>query len=822
MLHDVRPSTNRTVPYNIARRTKTDARVLDAELSFDFSRVKRDSGDIYIRIDYSNSMGYWDSIVQGDPVTSKKKRAATPLDKRFYSAAASDWKKKFDDIRNAGKSQYPQPPYILGQGSLKKSNFDTLLSGESPEKCSTTDDDGFLKADISGSLLETLEFGYTFVGTISPTFQMVEANGYYDTSFQMTGALNFNGKGYLSVPAGMSPANLFNSPVSAWRFSHPGICDFGPQVNIEVQMTGEGDIDGDFSANFIIGNDGTVTDSLPTSLGAHLGGVSNSLLDNPFSGKVTLPSSSSSKRRRASASDGTVLALRFFTNSQMKLDLDFYGTKEVAAGVEFNQTIDSYLRINRQSDGSPRIAFSNQVGTRESFTRGDLPWGDDDIQSVVGYGNALVLHEGAETPAVRDAPTMNGYALFGGHDLMSCSNSDGGGSSLQDCLCISQMDQFDRTLDFDPETGEAYDFVKRRKRRSSVSMSGLHAFDPTLDLDPETGAPYDESLFHDLDARAITYGAPVDYTVHPPSGNNWAITMNRYPNGQDGQSLLQANPNAGRYGAEDCHDCGNIAISSDSDDPEMRVVTEHIHERQTEPRAQEFMMTGTARLGDGTLVESEYRDDPVPESYLDQNSYLWQPYSQWDPNGPYTANGRPIDEITNAYGSDLNPDVLANADSVLNGYKARVWVGHQTMSDTTWNGNGFNIADHTLTEQALTAIRTTIQVTSYLNEDQINRNWATVVNNVIDIYGRYQERVLAVDGTEIHPREMYQEYIAYVVVPDIENAENWIQRRLGQLQELWEPLQGQNGWADPILKEIRALNGLVNNLLLDTTALNLF
>ncbi|KAJ5487608.1 hypothetical protein N7530_001908 [Penicillium desertorum] len=816
VLHGVSPAAEDS---HFARSESSSDRVLEAEISYEFNHVKRDSGDIYIRIDYSNSMGYWDSIVQGEPVGSKKRQTETPLSKRFYSAAASDWKKKFEGLRNAGK--YQSPPYFLGQGSLNKKSIDVLLSGEKAEKCTTKGDDGYLKMNLFGSLSETLEFGYSFVGTISPTFKMEEAYGYYDTSLQMTGGLSFDGKGYLSIPEGMAKTSLFSSPVSAWGFSHPGICAFGPQINVEVQMTGDGQIDGDFTASFIIGNDGVVTDSLPVSTGGHSGGLSNSLLTDHFSGKVTLPSSAASpKSRRASVTDGTILGLRFLTTSQMKLDLDFYSSKQVAAAVQFDQTVDSYLRISRKSDGSPRIVFSNQQGTRESFTQGDLPWGDDDVQSIIGHGDVLVLHDGAETPESRDAPSIDGYAIFGGHDLMSCSNSGGSRSSLDSCLCISSMDQFDRSLDLDPETGEEYESLKKRRRRGHGRMADLREFDLLLDIDPETGKPYEES--HVLDPRAMTYGAPVDYPLRAPSGRSWSITMNRYPNGQGGANLLQVNPNAGRFGAEDCYDCGNAGISSASDDPESRYVTEHIHERQTEPRAQEFMMTGEARRGDGTLVRSDYNSNPVPESYLNPASYLWQPYSQWDPTGPYTTNGRPIDEITNAYGSDINPDVLVNTDSVLNGYKARIWVGHQAMSDTLWTSNGFNIPDVEHTERAITSIRTVIQVTSYMNDDQINNNWATVVNTVLETYGRYQERVLAVDGVQIHAREMYQEFIREVVVPDIESSENWVQRRISQLREIWNPLRGQDPDATGVLDTLNELVELVEGLLLQTAGLNLY
>jgi chitinase len=167
-------------------------------------------------------------------------------------------------------------------------------------------------------------------------------------------------------------------------------------------------------------------------------------------------------------------------------------------------------------------------------------------------------------------------------------------------------------------------------------MPHLRVLDPSLDIDLETGKLYKEWLIIDiLDTRVIICGAPVPYTVNAPCGNSWQITMNRYPNGQNGASPMQANPNAGWYGADDSHDCGNVAISSSSDDPDLRPVTEHIQERQMEPRAQGFMMSTQTRRGDSTLVSSAYTS--VPERNLDLNSYLFQDYSVWDPNGPCTG-----------------------------------------------------------------------------------------------------------------------------------------------------------------------------------------
>lgn len=182
-------------------------------------------------------------------------------------------------------------------------------------------------------------------------------------------------------------------------------------------MAGEGEINGDFSASFIIGNKGAVTDSLPVSTGGHAGELSNNLLKDHFSGKLTLPESKSSKRNEKRAVDlgGTILALNFISTSQMELEISFYGQEEHAAvDVEFNQTVHSLLRIKRESNGNPRVDFSNQKGFVESYTRGELPWGDDESQYSLQSGKTLVLHDEAATPADRNAPETNGYALFWG------------------------------------------------------------------------------------------------------------------------------------------------------------------------------------------------------------------------------------------------------------------------------------------------------------------------------------------------------------------------------------------------------------------------
>lgn len=231
-------------------------------------------------------------------------------------------------------------------------------------------------------------------------------------------------------------------------------------------------------------------------------------------------------------------------------------------------------------------------------------------------------------------------------------------------------------------------------------------------------------------------------------------------------------------------------------------------------------MSGEANTANG-LIHVQTTHTPVPESYLDPNSYLWQPYSQWDPNGPYTANGRPIDEIARAYGSLDNPDVMVNLDSVLNGIKSRIWVGHQPMASSTWTESGFDEATTDGAQGALSLIRNTISVISYLNDPTVNTNWATVVNDLIAIYGRYQERVFAVDNVRIYPREMYQEYVREVLLNQLEFVVGYIHNRLTRLQQTWQPLVGTSAGAESVLLTIEHLSEVTDNLSIDKDQFNL-
>ena len=73
------------MPAHVKRDVPPKSTLYDIELSYDFSLAKRDGGDVFVRIDYSNMGGYWEQIVKADPDTGKKRS----LDKRFWSVKES-------------------------------------------------------------------------------------------------------------------------------------------------------------------------------------------------------------------------------------------------------------------------------------------------------------------------------------------------------------------------------------------------------------------------------------------------------------------------------------------------------------------------------------------------------------------------------------------------------------------------------------------------------------------------------------------------------------------------------------------------------------
>lgn len=105
------------------------------------------------------------------------------LNKRFFSKGSGAWTDIYDNLRSDSSRG--------GEGSLSKENFHRVIIGDDGKKkqcVGGNNGDGFLSVNLEGSIVDRMNFGYTFVGTISPTFHIEEAYGYFDgtTTYEVT------------------------------------------------------------------------------------------------------------------------------------------------------------------------------------------------------------------------------------------------------------------------------------------------------------------------------------------------------------------------------------------------------------------------------------------------------------------------------------------------------------------------------------------------------------------------------------------------------------------------------------------------------------
>ena len=276
MVHSIQPSISQELPPHVRRGISSESIVYDIELDYDFSLAKRDVGDIYIRIDCSNMPGYWNQVVAADPDTATKRSNK----KRFWSDDSHDWSNNIGPVRDTGDGWAS----AMGKGEMDT----TLFATGKGDLCKSGADEPFLNVKLTGSVSSMVKFGYTFVGTIAPDFHLEEAYGFFDSNIDHEGHLEFDGRGKIEINGDQfEQKSLFDAPLAAYTYNHPGIFSLAPTLDVLATVTGSGDVDGKFTADFVGGNAGHTLTSFaqPKSLGGiGTGGPSDVRNENAFDG----------------------------------------------------------------------------------------------------------------------------------------------------------------------------------------------------------------------------------------------------------------------------------------------------------------------------------------------------------------------------------------------------------------------------------------------------------------------------------------------------------------------------------------------------------
>lgn len=169
-------------------------------------------------------------------------------------------------------------------------------------------------------------------------------------------------------------------------------------------------------------------------------------------------------------------------------------------------------------------------------------------------------------------------------------------------------------------------------------------------------------------------------------------------NGENGEALLRANPNAGFYNGAGNADCNDNSIDPNSKDRSVKYVTEHVLELQYLKNLLNFFLAAKAVRADGSTYSqpgfSRVDSDLFYEGPDgDNGNYLQRPYRDWDANGPRTSDygtDTPLDRLWRAFGDTTNPGHNLNAEKNLNGVKARIWKGNDPIANNVWKTNHFD------------------------------------------------------------------------------------------------------------------------------------
>ncbi|KAI9831288.1 MAG: hypothetical protein M1826_003727 [Phylliscum demangeonii] len=739
--HTVAPATDQELPTRLRKRAGPDARVWELEYSYDFSKVKRDSGPVYVRIDYSNNHEYYNQIVAANP----QKRS---LERRFWSKSSSVWKSLLSGLRSLGSTQIP--------ALIKKDRFDVLIYGNdgTENNCGATD--GFLRVGLRGILSNEPMWGLTLVGTIAPTLSLEEAYGFFDSNLYMSGTLDFDGKGTLKLdPSATQP--LFSSPLTDFEFSHPGIVSFSPQLNADIQMLGSGEIDGKFSVDFEGGSSQTMTTHAPPGLGDFTGAAQDQQYASAFKGDISIPDPQFS----------TVFAININLEASLQLKVFGYASSLEDAGAMFTSRTPHVIRVvGNTGPGTPGVLDADLQASSEVFQTGIISstWDDFVTHAVGRQPRPALIHSGnSAPPGPRQVPDIRGYPLFGGRDFVDCSNP-----ALVELNCTWNIVGIDPSLPIDPTVGNP----PAKARRSIEDL--LHE------------AMKDDD-FRKLDKRA---GATGQYTQHNLNGNgeffNWITPT--YPSGNQGADLQNANGHREVIALAHPNDCTDTSILDDASTTgpnAVRVATEHPVERVTLVDFGEYVQRGTLDLLDGNPV---FRTQLPLLPFNILATRLNQDYRTW-PNAPAGTMppGSAAADLADAFGSKTNPGVLANLEENMNGMKARVW---STYADPTADAVFTALVNPPTmqhTADALSLIRSGLATFNYINDNNIHQYIVNIhegaraaLNQFDTLYNRVYR-----PATPVNAEGLWTEFINLWAQRMVNRNRTYATARLEELEAPW-------------------------------------
>ncbi|KAK6216415.1 hypothetical protein LQW54_003619 [Pestalotiopsis sp. IQ-011] len=274
---DVEPDA---VPPELVKRASGAPEVYQLRYDYNFRKLRRDGGEIYVRFDASVHPGYWDAIVASDEGAPSKKRA--PGEWREFHM---DWfeRRGFVDgseqARIAARGESTQSSWWAGV-------FDSLLSGSqvlddggwgvtktytysqvlySATKSCPPSATASLTATVEGKFQAQLDYGLSLIGTLRK-FDFSQAYAYFQlTHVAATAGGTVEANAAIGMQTTVQPLQIDLDPWGG-SFNIKGLWQVGPYFDVTAQLQAQATISGKMISNSTIASTAPYTWMYPAGL----------------------------------------------------------------------------------------------------------------------------------------------------------------------------------------------------------------------------------------------------------------------------------------------------------------------------------------------------------------------------------------------------------------------------------------------------------------------------------------------------------------------------------------------------------------------------
>ncbi|RSL51633.1 hypothetical protein CEP51_015172 [Fusarium floridanum] len=234
-------SKDQSLPSTQSRRAVT-SKVFDFAFDMNLNKTRRDTGDLKVRVDYSNVGGYWNAAVDSLGIQagdSLHRRIA----KRFFAESQADWRTMYQDAE-VHKSD--------GERFVNE-EIDTPLFWETAQDCEFEGEDyelGF-GAHVGGKIKADFTYGFSMIAELRNILDVKQANGWLNVDGESD--LNFSIGGVGEVDFDLAkkgnPTSTETKPVKLKGHTlHPSgnsWLSFQPYYKIDYTLASFNDTDGE-------------------------------------------------------------------------------------------------------------------------------------------------------------------------------------------------------------------------------------------------------------------------------------------------------------------------------------------------------------------------------------------------------------------------------------------------------------------------------------------------------------------------------------------------------------------------------------------------